>query len=153
LGDADGAGDRWESAAQHYRWSAALHAAVENWPGAAGALGEMAESMLARALPDGARTVGETALALLAPDDAHQDHGHTLRMQGIIHRLLGHVEDARVALEESLRVFEAEGRHRDARLVRQELVLLAIETHDIDAAKRHLRALEPPGPRRASGEP
>lgn len=152
LGEADAAAGRWEGAEEHYRWSLALQSAVANWPGAAGVLGEMAESMLARSLPDGARTVGETALALLAPGDAQHDQGHTLRVRGMISRLLDRADDARAALEESLQMFETAGRHRDARLVRQELVLLAIETRDIEAAKRHLKALEHPRPRRSAGE-
>ncbi|HLJ60140.1 MAG TPA: helix-turn-helix transcriptional regulator [bacterium] len=152
LGEADAAGGRWEAAEAHYRWSLALQSAVANWPGAAGVLGEMAESMLTRSLPEGARSVGETALALLAPDEVPQDQGHSLRVRGVINRLLNRPDDARAALEESLQVFETAGRYRDARLVRQELVLLAIETRDIEAAKRHLKALEQPRPRRSAGD-
>ena len=141
LGEADALGERWEGAEQHYRWSLALNSAVADWPGAAEVLGEMAESMLARSLPDAARTVAETALDLLVPE-AQQDPGRSLRVRGVICRLLGRSGEARTALEESLSVFEAAGRQRDVTTARQELVLLAIEARDIEEAKRHLKVLQ-----------
>ncbi len=151
LGEADVLDQRWESAERHYRWSLALSTATADWPGAAQVLGEMAESMLARSLPDAARTVGETALALLCADAPPRDQAHGLRVRGVICRLLGRTGEARAALEESLALFEAGARQRDAALVRQELVLLAIEARDLEDAKRHLRALRDPR-RRTSGE-
>jgi len=54
---------------------------------------------------------------------------------------LGRTDEAQAALEESLGLFEALRRPRDVRFVRQELVLLAIETGDLPEARPHSKIL------------
>jgi len=148
LGRAEAASARWAEAEHHYRSSVALQCAAANWPKAAEILGVMAETVLARTWPDGARAIGETALALLSPDDGHRDRAEYLRVRGMLCRLLGKADEARAALDESLRLLEGTERDHDAVLIRLELALLAIETRDLEAARHHLKMLRDSAPPR-----
>ena len=141
LGEADLHGGRWEDAQRHYWWSVALHGAIANWHGSAQILGALVEAMLARASPESARALGETALALLTDGGPPGERADVCRLRGTICHLLGRIADARAALEESLRLFMEQGRPHAAGLVRQELALLAIEAQDLAGAERHLKLL------------
>ena len=148
LGRAEAASARWAEAEHHYRSSVALQCAAANWPKAAEILGVMAETVLARTWPDGARAIGETALALLSSDEGHRDRADYLRVRGMLCRLLGKADEARAALDESLRLLEGTERDHDTALIRLELALLAIETRDLDAARHHLKMLRDSAPPR-----
>lgn len=141
LGEADLRVDRWEEAQQHYRWSVALHGAAGNFPRAAQTLGCLVEAMLNRTSPEAARAMGEVALDLLPKDGDPWHRAHTLRVRGSICRLLGRADEAQAALDESLRLLEELRRPDDARLVRRELALLAIESQDLAGACHHLKIL------------
>ncbi len=141
LGEVDLAEGRWEEARAHYRWSVAFHGASADSRGVAQTLACLSEAMLQYESPEAVRAVGEMALALLSDGSDERERPHVLRTRGTLCRLLGRAEDARTALEESLRLFEAMGRHRDARLVRQELTLLAFEAQDLAEARRHFKIL------------
>lgn len=141
LGETDLRVDRWEEAQQHYRWSVALHGAAGNFLGAAQTLGCLVEAMLNRTSPEAARAMGEMALDLLPKDADPWQRAHTLRVRGSICRVLGRADEARAALDESLRLLEELRRPDDARLVRRELVLLAMESQDLDTACHHLKIL------------
>ncbi len=144
LGEAELQGGRWEEAQEHYRWSVALHGAVANWHGAAQILGCLVEAMLARASPEAARVVGESALHLLTDNGDRREQAHVLRVRGAICRLVGRAAEARTALEESLRLFAELRRPHDVGLVRQELALLAIEVQDLVEAERQVKLLREP---------
>jgi len=146
LGRAEAASGRWAEAEHHYRSSVALQCAAANWPKAAEILGVMAETVLARTWPDGARAIGETALALLSYDEGHRDRADYLRVRGMLCRLLGKADEARTALDESLRLLEATERDREIGVIRLELALLAIETRDLDAARHQLKMLRDSAP-------
>ncbi len=141
LGQFDHAEGRWEEARAHYRWSVALHGASSDCRGVAQTLGCLSEAMLEYDSPEAARAIGEVALALLSDDGDERGRPHVLRVRGTLYRLLGRAVDARSAFEESLRLFEADGRHHEARLVRRELTLLAFEAQDLAEARRHLKIL------------
>jgi tetratricopeptide (TPR) repeat protein len=141
LGEADLLVDRWEEAHEHYLWSATLHGATGNFAEAAQALGSLVEAMVERTSPEGVRAMGDVALTLLPNDGDPAQRAHVLRVRGSICRLLGRADEARAALEESLRLLEELRRTDDARLVRQELALLAIEAQDVAGARRHLKLL------------
>jgi transcriptional regulator with XRE-family HTH domain len=142
LGNFELADGRWEEAQAHYRWSVAFHGASANCCGVAHTLGCLVEAMLERSSPEGARAVAETALALLSDAGGEHERPHVLRIRGTLYRLLGRPLESRAALEESLRLFEVMGRVHDARVVHQELALLALETQDIAEARRHLMVLQ-----------
>jgi len=97
-------------------------------------------------MPEAARTIGETALALF-PDDGDiagmvdEDRAGTLWLRGAVERMLGKSNEARVSLTESLRVFEALRRPEEVRNVRRELALLAVESNDLTAAREYLAAV------------
>ena len=141
LGDADLLLDRWEEARRHYLGSVVLHAAAGNFPDAAQALSSLAEAMMERMSPEAARSVGEAALDLLPAGGDSWHRAHSLRVRGSIFRVLGRVDEARTALEESLGLLEQLRRPDDARVVRQELALLALESQDTAGARRHLKTL------------
>lgn len=141
LGEADLLVDRWEEAHEHYLWSVTLHSAMGNFPEAAQVLASLVEAMMERTSPEGIRAMGEVALNLLPNDGDPSHRAHILRVRGSICRLLGRADEARAALEESLRLLEELSRSCDARLVRQELALLAIESQDAAGARQHLKVL------------
>jgi len=141
LGEAESGVGRWAEAQQHYQWSASLHTVVGHWEGTAQALGGFAQALLERASPEAARAMGETVLNLLPVEGDRLTQAQALRSRGSICRTLGRMDEARAALEESLGLFEALHRTRDVPLVRQELVLLAIETRDLSEAHRHFKIL------------
>lgn len=142
LGEADLLLDRWEEARRHYLECVVLHAAAGNFPDAAHTLGNLAEAMRERMSPEAARSVGEAALGLLPNGGDSWHRAHILRVRGSIYRVLGRAEEARTALEESLGLLEQLWRPDDARLVRQELALLALETQDTAGALRYLKNLQ-----------
>ena len=141
LGEADLLLDRWEEARRHYMASVVLHAATGNFPDAAQTLSSLAEAMMERMSPEAARSVGEAALDLLPAGGDSWHRAHILRVRGSICRVLARVDEARAALEESLSLLEQLRRPDDARLVRQELALLALESQDTAGARRHLQTL------------
>jgi len=115
---------------------------------AAQVLGCRVEALLARASPEAARIVGDAALALLPEAADREESAHLLRVRGTIHRLLGRLAESRTALEESLRLFEELGKPNDARLVRQQLALVALEAHDVAEVREYLKGVhEAPEPR------
>lgn len=142
LGEADLHGGRWEEARQHYRWSVALHGAVADRHGVAQTLGCLVEAMLERASPEAVRAMGEAALGLLPEGGDPWERAHALRLRGTLCRLLGKPGEARSALEESLGLFEELHLPHDARLVRKELTLLAIDAQDLAEARRLVKTLE-----------
>jgi hypothetical protein len=87
------------------------------------------------------RTIEETALALPFSGEGQGDRAEYLRVRGMLFRLLGNTDESRAALDESLRLLESGGRDHDIAVLRLELALLAIETRDLDAARRHLNML------------
>ncbi len=142
LGGLDGEEGRWEEAACHYRWSVVLHGAAANLPGSAQALAALAEVLLDRASPEAARAMCETALALLGGDPGGDERADALRILGTIHRMAGRRAEAKAALEESLDLMSRSNRKADARRVRQELIVLALEAGDIEEARRDLSLLQ-----------
>ncbi len=139
LGGLDREEGRWEEAACHYRWSVVLNGAAGNLPGAAQTLARLAEVLLDRASPAAARAMCETALDLLGGDPGRDERADALRILGTIHRMAGQRAEAKTALQESLDLLSRFNRKDDARLVRQELALLALEANDLEEARRHLQ--------------
>jgi hypothetical protein len=133
--------DRWEEARQHYRWSIALHGAVADRNGVAHVLGSFVEAMVERVSPDSARTLAEVALDLLSEGGDQCGRTHALRLRGTLCRLLGRTAESRDALEASLSLSEELHRPEEARFVRQELALLALDTLDLTEAHRQIKAL------------
>jgi len=60
----------------------------------------------------------------------------------MIHRMAGRRAEAKAALEESLDLMSRSNRKDDSRLVRQELIVLALEAGDIEEARRDLSLLQ-----------
>jgi tetratricopeptide (TPR) repeat protein len=142
LGEADLLAGRWEEAQEHYRWSVALQGTAVNHHGAVQMLGCLVEAMLERGSPEIAQAVGNAALSLLTEGDGPEARAHTLRLRGTLCRLLGRTAEARTALEDSLRLFQELHRARDARYVRRELALLAIDVGDAAEARRQVKILQ-----------
>jgi tetratricopeptide (TPR) repeat protein len=142
LGDLEGEEGSWEAAECHYRWSATLSGAAANLPGVAQALSALAEVLLQRASPEAARAVCEGVLGLLDGEAGQNERAHILRVLGTMYRISGRREEAENSLKESLVLFGTVNHKNDARLVRQELALLALECRDIEEARRHLEALQ-----------
>jgi hypothetical protein len=57
-------------------------------------------------------------------------------------RVAGRREDAKAVLAQSLVLLGEGTRTQDVRLVRQELVVLALEAGDIEEARRHVKVLQ-----------
>lgn len=142
LGEADLLAGRWEEAQEHYRWSVVLQRTDANHHGTVQALGRLAGAMLERGSPEVAHAVGRAALTLLTEDGDQEQRAHALRLRGMLHRLLGQTDEARGALEESLHLFEELHRPHDARYVRRELALLAIDVGDAAEARRQVKILQ-----------
>lgn len=145
LGDIEARAERWKEAYRRYLISVVLYGTVHRPCAAARALGYFLDALHDR-MPEAARTIGETALALF-PDDGDiagmvdEDRAGTLWLRGAVERMLGKSNEARVSLTESLRVFEALRRPEEVRNVRRELALLAVESNDLTAAREYLAAV------------
>jgi len=142
LGGLDSAEGRWEEAACHYRWSVVLNGAAANLPGSAQMLARLAKVLLDRASPEAARVMCETSLDLLGGDPGRDERADALRILGTIYRMAGRRAEAKAALEESLDLLSRFNRKDDARLVRQQLIVLALEAGDIEEARRDLLLLQ-----------
>jgi len=142
LGGLDSAEGRWEEAAGHYRWSVVLHGAAANLPGSAQMLARLAEVLLDRASPEAARAMCEVALDLIRGDAGRDGRADALRILGTIYRMAGRHAEAKAALQESLDLLSRSNRKDAARLVRQELIVLALEAGDIDGVRRDLSLLQ-----------
>jgi tetratricopeptide (TPR) repeat protein len=143
LAEADLHDGRWDEAQRHYRWSVALSGAAGDSGGAAQTLGCFAEAMVERASPEAARELCRAALDLLpvpAGGD-RRERAHILRARGTILRILGRREEAKASLAESLTCFDELRRTDEARTVRQELALLALDAHDLGEARRHMTGM------------
>ena len=143
LGDLEAQAERWADAQRHYAASIAMYGAARQVRGAARTLGAFVDALHARLRPDVVRTIGETALALF-PDDpgaSGEDRAATLWLRGTIQRMLGLMEAARDSLTESLRLFDGLRRSDDAKTVRRELALLAVESDDLATAREYLAVL------------
>jgi tetratricopeptide (TPR) repeat protein len=141
LAELDAEDEQWEEAGRHYRWSIALNGAATNLPGAAQTLSSLAEVLLERASPDGARAMCELALDLLVGETDQVERAYALRVLGSTYRMLGRREEARAALQQSLDLCTRLHQVPDARLARQGLALLAIEDNDLAAARQHLQLM------------
>jgi transcriptional regulator with XRE-family HTH domain len=133
---------QWDAAEGHYRWAATLNGSAADLPRAAEAFNHLAEVLLARASPEAARAVCEAALAVLDGEAHQEERGRTLRVLGASYRVAGRAEDAKAALRESLMLLEAGRDKEGARLVHQELAVLALEAGDVSDARHHLGALQ-----------
>jgi transcriptional regulator with XRE-family HTH domain len=147
FGDFEARAEHWKEAHRRYLISVALYGAVRQPPAAARALGYFLEVLHDR-MPEAARTIGETALALF-PDDGgtaaiDEDRAGLLWLRGTIERLLGKSNEARSSLTESLRAFEVLRCAEEVRNIRRELALLAIESNDLTAAREYLAAVHEP---------
>jgi tetratricopeptide (TPR) repeat protein len=142
LGRLEGEKGNWEAAEFHYRWSVALHGAAADLPAAAQALSGLAEVLLQRAAPEGARAACEGALGLLNGEMDHHERAHILRVLGTMHRIAGRFEQARTALLESLDLSGRLGQKANAHLAHQELAVLALERGDVEEARLHLQNLQ-----------
>lgn len=146
LGDLEASAERWTEAQRHYSASIAIYGAVRHVRGAAGMLGCLVEALHAHVPSEAIRAVGEITLALFpddgaAPDSMENDRADTPWLRGTIQRLLGRSDEARASLIESLRLFEGPRRSKEAKNVRRELAVLAIESNDLAAAREYLTVL------------
>ena len=82
--------------------------------------------------------IGEAALALLAGEADRGARAHAFMVLGTIHHRQGRARQARAAFQEALALFVALNREGDARRVRQELALLALDSGDMAEARRCL---------------
>lgn len=159
LGDLEARAERWTEAQRHYSMSIAAYGAAGHVRGAAQTLGRFVEALRGQVPPEAARAIGETALALLpndggAPGVADDDRASRLWLRGTIQRILGRLDEARVSLTESLRLFESLRRSETAKAVRRALALLAVESNDLVAAREYLSVLwESPERYRAPAAP
>jgi hypothetical protein len=119
-----------------------MHGAVADLPGMAQTLGHLAEVLLERASPEAAGVVCEAALSLLDGAAHADDRARLLRVLGTMYRVAGRREDAKAVLAQSLVLLGEGTRTQDVRLVRQELVVLALEAGDIEEARRHVKVLQ-----------
>jgi tetratricopeptide (TPR) repeat protein len=159
LGDLEARAERWTEAQRHYSMSIATFGAAGCVRGAAQTLGRFVEALRGQVPPEAARAIGETALALLpndggAPGAGDDDRASRLWLRGTIQRILGRLDEARVSLTESLRLFESLRRSERVKTVRRALALLAIESNDLAAAREYLSILwEAPERYRAPAAP
>ncbi len=142
LAEADLLQGRWEDAQLHFRWSIALHGATGDSRGVAQALGCLAEAVLERVSPEAARAMCSAALELLPDGDGRHERAHLLRIRGTICRIQGRPEEAKSFFTQSLGLCDELHRMDEARVVRQELALLAIDAGDLDEARRQLAVMQ-----------
>ena len=146
MGDLAARAERWADAQRHYSVSIAVYSAAGLIRGAARTLGYFVDAVRSGVPPETARVIGETALALF-PDaggpemTTDDDRAGALWLRGTIQRILGRVDASRGSLTESLRLFERLCRAEEAKTVRRELALLAVEANDLAAAREYLSVL------------
>jgi len=128
----------YAQAERHYWCGLDLHGASGGFSGAGHALSGLALVLLARDSPDAAQMIGEAALALLAGEADRGARAHAFMVLGTIHHRQGRARQARAAFQEALALFVALNREGDARRVRQELALLALDSGDMAEARRCL---------------
>ena len=141
LAEADLSEGRWEEAQQHFRWSVVLHGATGDSRGVAQTLGCLAEAILERVSPEAARVMCSAALELLPDGDDRHERAHLLRIRGTICRIQGQPEEAKSFFIESLGLCDELHHANEARVVRQELALLAIDAGDLDEARHQLAVM------------
>lgn len=146
LGDLEAHTEQWTAAQRHYATSVALYGATRHVRGAARMLQSFVATLQAQVPPESIRTIGELTLALF-PDHGHvpgvleDDLADTLWLRGTIQRLLGRLKEAHNSLTESLRQFESLRRPEEAKAIRRELALLAVEADDLATAREYLAVL------------
>jgi tetratricopeptide (TPR) repeat protein len=133
---------RWEEAQHHFRWSVVLHGATGDSRGVAQTLGCLAEATLERVSPEAAQVMCSAALELLPDEDDRHERAHLLRVRGTICRIQGQPEEAKSFFTESLGLFDDLHHANEARGVRQELALLAIDAGDLHEARRQLAVMQ-----------
>lgn len=141
LGEAEFSADRWQEARQHYHWSAAYLCATSNMRGAAQVIGSLIEQALRSHSPETAKALGEIALGILPSAGEGEEWAHILYTRGLLHQLLGRNEAARISLQESLSMFVGLGRTEEAKVVRRQLALVALEAQDLAEVRQQLTAL------------
>ena len=142
MAEADLSEGRWEEAKQHFRWSVILHGATGDSKGMAQTLGCLAEAVLERVSPEAAHVMCSAALELLHDGGDRHERAHLLRIRGTICRIQGRPEEAKTFFTESLGLFDELHRTNEARVVRQELALLAINAGDLGEARRQLTVMQ-----------
>lgn len=143
LGDLEAQAERWTEARRHYSASIAMYGAARQVRGAARTLGAFVDAVHAHLRADVLQTIGEAALALFPDDDGApaEDRAATLWLRGTIQRMLGRMDLARLSLMESLRLFDGLRRLGEAKTIRRELALLAVESDDLATAREYLAVL------------
>ncbi len=142
LAEADLSEGRWQDAQQHFRWSVVLHGATGDSRGAAQTLGSLAEAILEHVSPGAAQVMCSAALELLPDGEDRHERAHLLRIRGTICRIQGRPEEAKSFFTESLGLFDELHHTNEARVVRQELALLAINAGDLGEARRQLTVMQ-----------